>query len=165
MIADQMKKLFNFNHWAWQRVYASVQELSEADYMAVRPVFNQDDSIHSLLVHCLAAESIWLSRCLGHSPKALFHPADFADFAAVQSRWATVEDDWHNFLRGLSDADMARPVEYRNTRGNGFTLVLVDILQHVANHATEHRSQITPILFQLGRPTQPLDFLHYCLRP
>jgi uncharacterized damage-inducible protein DinB len=64
----------------------------------------------------------------------------------------------------MTSVILARPVEYRNTRGNGFTLTLVDIVQHVANHATEHRSQITPILFQLGQPTQPLDFMLFCLR-
>jgi uncharacterized damage-inducible protein DinB len=164
MIADQMRKLFDYNYWAWRRVFASIKKLDPADYMAVRPVFNQDDSLHRLLVHSLAAESIWLARCHGHSPNALLDLADFPDFPAVEELWATVEDDWQNFLRGLNDTDLVRPVEYRNTRGNGFTLTLVDIVQHVANHATEHRSQITPILFQLGQPTQPLDFMLFCLR-
>ena len=30
-----------------------------------------------------------------------------------------------------------------------------DALRHVFNHATEHRSQMTPLLAQLGHPTEP----------
>jgi uncharacterized damage-inducible protein DinB len=164
MLADQMRILFDYNVWAWNHVWASVMQLDDADYKLKRPLFDQT-SLHELLVHSLAAESIWLSRCLGHSPSALLNPNAYDDGTAVQQHWATVRDDWVTFLRGLTDKEMSRMVAYQNTRGDSFSLKLVDILQHVINHATEHRSQMTPILFQLGVPTPSLDYMRFRIRP
>ncbi len=164
MLADQMRTLFDYNVWAWNHVLASVVKLDDADYKEKRPLFDQT-SLHELLVHGLAAESIWLSRCLGHSPTALFDPDAYDGVTAVQQHWATVRDDWANFLRGLTDTEINRIVAYQNTRGDRFSLKLADILQHVINHATEHRSQMTPILFQLGIPTPPLDYMRFRIRP
>ena len=75
MIADQMRKLFAFNDWAWQRVFASVEKLSDEDYHAQRLLF--EGSIHNTLVHCLAAEFIWFSRLQGISPESVFDPQEF----------------------------------------------------------------------------------------
>ena len=35
------------------------------------------------------------------------------------------------------------------------------ILQHVVNHSTYHRGQLTTLLRQLGAATSPTDFLVY----
>ena len=164
MLADQMRVLFEYNVWAWNHVLASMAKLEDGAYKEKRPLFDQT-SLHELLVHCLFAESIWLSRCLGHSPTSILDPDTYNDVTAVQQHWSTVRDDWASFLRGLTDKDLQRIVEYRNTRGNGFSLKLADLLQHVINHATEHRSQMTPILFRLGVPTPPLDYMRFRLRP
>ena len=163
MIADQMRKLFAFNTWAWQRVFASVEKLSDEDYHAPRQLF--EGSIHGTLVHCLSAEYIWLSRVEGVSPKGLFDPEEYASFAAVLEHWQPVTVKWTNFVKELTAEQCSQVIEYRNTRGSGFSLLLVDILQHVVNHATEHRSQITPILYHLGVPTQPLDYMRFQIRP
>ena len=163
MIADQMRKLFAFNGWAWQRVFRSVEKLSDQDYFTPRQLF--DKSIHATLVHCLSAETIWLSRCEGVSPDSLFDPQKFSSFAAVHDQWQPVSDNWTRYVLGLSDEGCAHVIEYRSTSGNGFSLQLVDILQHVVNHATEHRSQLTPILYHLDLPTQPLDYIRFQLRP
>jgi uncharacterized damage-inducible protein DinB len=47
---------------------------------------------------------------------------------------------------GLTDADLPRVVEYKNTRGQAFRAPLGVLLQHVANHATHHRSEIATML-------------------
>ncbi len=70
----------------------------------------------------------------------------YANFSAVKNAWQPITRDWRSFLQVVSDADCRRIVEYQNTRGEEFSLPLVDILQHVVNHATEHRSQITHTL-------------------
>ena len=164
MLADQMRTLFDYNVWAWNHVLASIMQLDDVTYKEKRPLFDQT-SLHELLVHGLAAESIWLSRCLGNSQTSMFEPDAYNDITAVQQHWAAVRDDWTSFLRGLTDKEMSRIVAYQNTRGDSFSLKLVDILQHVINHATEHRSQMTPILFQLGVATPALDYMRFRIRP
>ena len=161
MLSEQIRNLFLFNIWAWERVFASVHQLDDATYHAPRQLFEK--TIHATLVHCLAAEYIWLKRVQGRSPKSLFCPQDFADAKEIQQRQAVIADDWQSYLAGLSEEDFDREVIYLNTRGEQFVVPLKDICQHVVNHAVEHRSQITPVLYYEGVPTKPLDFVLYCL--
>jgi uncharacterized damage-inducible protein DinB len=162
MIAEQMRKLFAYNSWAWQRVFTSVEKLDETTYRAERPIFY--NTIHGLLVHAMSAEYLWLSRCRGHSPDTVLQPEEYADFAGVRDHWSKIGHSWGNFLQGLNDAHCERVINYLNTRGEPYSQTLVDILQHVVNHSTEHRSQLTPILYKSGVPTQPLDYILFQTR-
>ncbi len=161
MISDQMRRLYTYNTWAWQHVFKSITQLDNETYLESRPIFQH--SIHSLLVHCMAAEKTWLARCQGESPTSLPDPADYPDFTAVNQVWSHVRHAWANYLQWLSDDDCKQLINYRNTSGSAYTLPLADILQHVINHATEHRSQLTPVLYELGVPTEPLDYMRFRL--
>ncbi len=161
MISDQMRRLFSYNTWAWQHVFKSIGQLDNETYHATRPVFHH--SIHSLLVHSMAAEQIWFARCQGESPTSLLNPTQYANFPAVAQAWSPIRHAWANYLQWLSDEDCKQFIEYRNTSGTPHTLRLADLLQHVINHATEHRSQLTPVLYDLGVPTEPLDYMRYRL--
>ncbi len=85
MLSEHMRKVFGYNTWAWQRVFASVEQLDQEAYMAPRLLFN--GSIHATLVHSMSAESIWYERCHGTNPESLADPASYADFAAVFAEW------------------------------------------------------------------------------
>lgn len=162
MVADQIRRLFAYNTWAWQHVYAKVEQLDPAAYHAPRPVFH--DSVHGLLVHALFAEHVWYERCQGNSPVAIWAPDSFADFTAVRNQWGPVRHQWANYLQWLGDEECKQFIDYRTTEGISFSMRLLDILQHVINHSTEHRSQIALILFQLGLSTEPLDYARYRTR-
>lgn len=162
MLLAQIQNLYAYNNWAWDHVFGSLEKLPDEVYKAARPFFWE--SLHGVTVHSMAAEAIWLARIQGSSPAGMPSPADFADFMAVKERWLMLRTAWEAFLHSLSTEELAREVVYRNTRGNGFTLPLADILLHVANHATEHRSQMTPVLYALGVGTEPLDYMRFCLR-
>jgi uncharacterized damage-inducible protein DinB len=162
LISQQIQKLFGYNEWAWQRVFPSLVHLDDTEYRKERPQFW--GSLHSGLVHCLAAETIWLLRVQGQSPTTVLQPEAFPDLAAVRQQWVARNQEWQAMAGRLTDEELGRVIEYRNTRGNGFSMALVDIMQHVVNHSTEHRSQMTPILHQLGVPTPPLDYMVFCVR-
>lgn len=161
MFTHHFERRFAYNNWAWDAVFASLEKLDEAEYLAERPFFWK--SLHEVTVHCLSAEYVWLNRCLGQYV-TMFDPAGLPNFPAVKERWLPVRADFTTFLNGLSEADYQnRMVDYRNSRGNGFALSLPDLLTHVLNHATEHRSQMTPVLHNLGVPTAGLDYMRFAL--
>ncbi|MFN2137031.1 MAG: DinB family protein [Candidatus Promineifilaceae bacterium] len=160
MIASHFRQLFQYNSWAWDRLFAGARRLDKADYYAERMLFSK--TVHASLVHCLGAEYIWLERCNGRSPDALFTPETFASLEAIEEAWLPVREGWELFLTGQEDQDFAQPISYHNTRGDAFTLPLKDLCQHVINHATEHRSQLTPILYFAGAATEPLDYMLFC---
>jgi uncharacterized damage-inducible protein DinB len=162
MPITHFQRLYAYNNWAWDHVFTSLEKIDITDYLAERPFFW--GSLHGLAVHGLTAEWLWLARLMGNSPTNMLDPAGYPDFAAVKTHWLQVRGEWGDYLDGLTNADLPATLEYRNTRGHGFTLVVQDVLHHVFNHATEHRSQMTPILHQLGHPTPALDYIFFAVR-
>jgi uncharacterized damage-inducible protein DinB len=161
MMIKHFQQLYAYNDWAWDQVFLSLERLDPAEYHLDRSFFW--GSLHGLTVHALTAEWLWLRRIGGDSPTALLDPVDFPDFAMVRATWLPVRSEWKRLLESLAVADLPRPVSYRTTQGTPHTLPLLDILQHVPNHATEHRSQMTPVLYALGVPTPPLDYMRFRL--
>lgn len=155
----EMKKLIAYNEWAWQRVFPNVAQLSVAAYKADRGFFW--GSIHGMLTHCFSAEWIWPLRIQGTNPTTLRDPADFADFNALRVQWDVARQKLAEYISGLTEADLARVYTYRNTAGREYAVTVGETLRHVFLHSAEHRGQITPVLFQLGVPTEPLDYIFF----
>lgn len=103
-------------------------------------------TLKAMFAHIYAADSIWLTRWKGESPKRLYGDADFTSMADLRSRWDTLEAEQRAFVEALGEADLTRPIEYRNTEGAQFRAALGALLQHVVNHATHHRSEAATMI-------------------
>ena len=158
-LVRHIQKLFAYNEWAWQQVFPCLAALPVEEYFVQRPFFW--GSLHGLTVHCYGAEWIWFQRVQGESPSALPPVEDFPDLAAVRARWDPLRAEWRAYLATLTAEDMGRIVASSSTQGTPHRLALSDLLQHVMNHATEHRSQMTPVLYQLGHGTDSLDYARF----
>jgi uncharacterized damage-inducible protein DinB len=159
MQPETIRELYLYNHWANQRVLASVTPLSGEQF--TRDMGNSFGSVRDTVAHILGAEWIWLERWLGRSPRALLPASDFPTVATIGERWATVEQDRNRFIQTLTPAKLQEPLAYINTRGQNFTYPLWQQMAHVANHSTYHRGQVTTLLRQLGAEPQNTDFLTY----
>ena len=95
----------------------------------------------------------------------MLQASDFADFTAVTGQWRTIRHAWANYLQPLSDEQIQQPLPGSDGLGARFRIQIVDAILHVVNHGTEHRSQLTPILAELGAPTKPLDYMRFRVRP
>ncbi|MDJ0756577.1 MAG: DinB family protein [Ardenticatenaceae bacterium] len=162
--ASHFQRLVSYNKWAWDHIQVSLQDLVKQDrsaYFAKRPFFWE--SLHGLMAHGYAAEWIWLERLHGRSPNYLPRGRDFTSLEAILTAWRPVQEQWVAYVQQLSPTKLGQIVPYYNTTGGGQQLMTADILQHVMNHATEHRSQMTPLLAQLGFATPPLDYMRWAL--
>jgi uncharacterized damage-inducible protein DinB len=159
MQPETVRELYVYNHWANQRVLASVTPLSGEQF--TRSMGNSFGSVRDTVAHILAAEWIWLERWLGRSPKALLPAADFPTAASIRERWATVEQDRDGFIQTLTAAKLQEPVAYINIRGEPYSYLLWQQMAHVVNHSTYHRGQVTTLLRQLGAEPQSTDLLLY----
>jgi uncharacterized damage-inducible protein DinB len=66
------------------------------------------------------------------------------------------------FFAGLDMDGVSRVVEYTSMAGHPMQSVLWHMLQHVVNHATYHRGQVTTLLRQLGAaPPTSMDLIAY----
>ena len=86
----------------------------------------------------------------GNSPTALLQAGKFADVAALRSAWRDLEREVRAFLHELVPAGMDRRFEYKMISGQPASSVFWQMLQHVVNHASYHRGQVTMMLRQLG---------------
>ncbi|HZS10304.1 MAG TPA: DinB family protein [Blastocatellia bacterium] len=161
MNLTDIRQLYDYTEWANHLVLDSVEQLSREDQQRETGVSHK--SIHGTLVHQLAADWIWLSRWQGESPAALLSDADFPDLASVRERWRQVESGRQKFIAGLSEEDLTRDLSYTNTKGERAALPLGQQMQHVVNHSSYHRGQVTAMIRQLGVQPPTTDLLYYLL--
>ena len=86
--------------------------------------------------------------------------ADYPDLAAVQAIWSDVQRQTWAFIDGLNETDMER--EFTSTipwTGQTVTLLLWQMMTHVANHGTQHRSEAAAMLTAFDRSPGYLDLI------
>jgi len=157
MNADAVRTLYRFSAWATVRILDHAARL-HADELA-KPSGASFGTVRETLVHIMAAQLIWLSRWQGTSPTSLLDAREFPDVASIRTRWSRLEADTQRFVAGVTDAELAKVVEYRNTRGERWAYPLWQQLVHQVNHATQHRGEVAAALTELGHSPGDLDFL------
>jgi uncharacterized damage-inducible protein DinB len=85
----------------------------------------------------------------------------YADLAALRARWAQFESELLSYINGLSAADLERSFDYHDLKGNAHNNVLWQTLQHLANHGTYHRGQVTTMFRQLGAKPVGTDMIGF----
>jgi uncharacterized damage-inducible protein DinB len=160
MNAQDLQTMIDYHYWARDRLLDAIEPLNAEQYN--RDLGSSFTSIRETATHLYAAEWAWYQRWHGQSPTALL-PADrFADFAALRQAWAEHEVKMRAFVAGLGDADAARIVDFTLLNGAAGASPIWQMVQHVVNHASYHRGQITTMLRQLGMPpAKSMDMIAY----
>ena len=149
MTRDDLLNLLDFHYWARDRVLDAVAPLSEEERRL--DLGSSFPSVHATLVHTYAAEWVWHERWHGRSPDTLLSPDLFPDFLALRKAWLDLETGVRGFVGALDETGVARVHEYRLLSGAPGRSAFWQMLQHVVNHATYHRGQVTTMLRQLGK--------------
>ena len=160
MIVERLKKLSQYNIWAWDHVIDSMRKISDEEFRKERPFFWE--SLHGLLAHSLAAEIIWIERLNHNNPTTLLNEDNFQTLDEIVKEWQVVRNRWNDYLDQLNDETVLTSLSFADTQGFERSVVIADIITHVFNHATDHRSQMTPFLHQLGFATPSLDYVYFC---
>jgi uncharacterized damage-inducible protein DinB len=84
------------------------------------------------------------------SPTRLLDEGEFADVVALRDRWTLIEEHREDWFRGQTDQTLGAPVAYRTTEGVPYQAPLWQLMQHVVNHSTYHRGQVTLLLRAVG---------------
>jgi uncharacterized damage-inducible protein DinB len=155
---EHIHALYAYSAWANTRILDTAERCTPAQL-----TIDTDNlgSIRDTLVHAASSQSIWLQRWQGISPRAQWDPAEFADLAALRTRWTEVEDATSKYLASLEEPELARVVAYVNFQGETWTYPLWQQLLHQVNHATQHRSEAALLLTRLGHSPGMLDVLYF----
>ncbi len=123
---------------------------------------NSFASVRDTLVHIYSAEWIWLSRWRGQSPTSPMAADQWPDLGALTTAWRDVEAGTRAFLDAAGEDGISRVIEYRLISGQPGRSPFGQMLQHVVNHGTYHRGQITTLLRQLGvAPPKSTDLITF----
>jgi uncharacterized damage-inducible protein DinB len=160
MNLQDLRTLLDYHYWARDRMFEALQPLT--DEQADRDMGNSFRSIRDTVTHLYAAEWAWYSRWQGTSPTALLPSDAFADLAAVRVAWAEQEAKVRAFVEDLGESGTTRVFEFKLLSGQPGAAPFSQMLQHVVNHASYHRGQVTTMLRQLGaQPAKPLDMIAF----
>lgn len=159
MSPEEIQELFDYNAWANRRGLEAAEKLSAEQF--VQRIDSSFPSVRDTLAHIYGAECIWLERFQGRSPSGLPASAEFTDVSLLQQRWLEHEQRLLNFVRGLTQADLDREVQYKTLKFGVYRNPLWQSMLHMVNHGTYHRGQVTTMLRQLGAQPILTDLMHF----
>jgi|HubBroStandDraft_6_1064221.scaffolds.fasta_scaffold268639_3 uncharacterized damage-inducible protein DinB len=148
MNAEDFKILYQYNAWANHRTIDACDSIPTAQF--TRELESSFRSVRDTLVHIMAVELVWLERWKLQWDGTFRKAFDFPDVASVRQAWKGIEAELLAFVDGLSDEDVNRIIPHKNSAGLEFRMPLWQLLQHVVNHGTYHRGQLTTLVRQAG---------------
>jgi len=161
MLIEYFKTLYDYNYWANAKILEAAEHVSEAQF--IEETKDGHGSLRATLVHLLSAEWIWRSRWQGTSPVENLREEDLPTLEALRKRWREEVRQMRWFLAELGEEEVQRVVRYTNTRGQTYAAPLWQMMGHLVNHGTQHRSEAAMILSRLGYSPGDLDMLIFLI--
>lgn len=166
--SDHYRRYARYNAWINQCLLEASLSLSE-------DVQNKDQKLffHSLngsWNHIMVGDLLWLNRLakifpilndqMDNWPKPtqlnqILYPS-LKELAPPRQQLDELIIQWCDFLR---ESDCEDRLEYHNSQDELHVRPLPDVLQHLFNHQTHHRGQISAVLNQLGVDYGATDFI------
>jgi uncharacterized damage-inducible protein DinB len=168
MTKDDIQLLYEYDRWANNRVLQAASALSAEGF--TRDLGGSFRSVRNTLLHIVGSEWSWLTYWKEPSPSsaflenvwtrqgALFNPNAFPDLDAVRLKWAEIEREQVEFVNRVTNESLGRVLPVRATQ-----ISLAHLMQHLANHSTYHRGQVTLMMRQLAAEPLATDFAMFLL--
>jgi uncharacterized damage-inducible protein DinB len=166
--SDHYRRYSRYNAWINQSLLQASLSLPVKDQ-------NKDLKVcfHSLIGswnHIMVGDLFWLNRLakifpilddqmdLWPQPVTLdqFLYSDLEELAKARQKLDELIIQWCDFLR---ESDCEDRLEYFDSQEELRVKPLPDVMQHLFNHQTHHRGQITALLSQLGIDYGTTDFI------
>ncbi len=159
MNLEDFRTLYDYNSWANHRTLEASAALAPEQF--TRDLGSSFGSVRDTLAHIYGAEWVWLERWHGRTPAGLPSAADFPDIEAVRRRFAEIDRNLVDYVASLTLDDLQRVITFKTRAGVPYSQPLAPCLQHVANHSTYHRGQVTTLLRQLGAKAVATDLIAF----
>lgn len=158
------ENLLTYHAWANEKVLQYLSTLPDGvvnhELQSVFP------SISATLTHLYVADNMWLALMRGQDNTAIFahlpvweSEVKGAAIEDVCTRFSAVAQRYLDFVTTLPDRDAY--ADYAHPTAGTLRARYTDIVQHVVNHGTYHRGNVTAMLRQMGIPGVATDYLWY----
>ena len=158
-----LSELLAYHYWAQERLFDAVAVLPPE--LFTKDLGNSFPSVRDTLAHIHFGELVWYARWL-REPLPAPTPDAFPDLESLRHASRAHEVKMRALLERLGDDGINDSLDYTSRiDGKDHRSPYWQMFQHVFNHGTYHRGQVTMMLRQLGaKPTGTDLILFYWSR-
>ncbi|WP_100013153.1 DinB family protein [Lentibacillus sediminis] len=157
-------QLYNYHVWANNRFFETLKELPQTVYtQEIQSVF---PSIAETLVHVYTTDTIYLGvmreKSMNEIQASIIQAQENTKGKGpgeMEALYAELTKQYKAFFNSQEDMDKAMAVVHP-TFGQLETH-LSELVQHVVNHGTYHRGNLTAMIRQQGYTSVPNDYIVY----
>lgn len=158
MSLELIRELFDYHGWAMRRAFGMGASLSADEWGRV---VTSDRSAHRILTHVTNSERTWPRYWCGVQPPPRLREEDAPHAGALRATWEEAHLGTLAFVNGLTEADLARDVDYTFPDGARYVRSLQRLLLHLIHHAGYHRGELAAVVGGLGKPVLECDLTFY----
>jgi len=157
---EMMRTLYGYNEWANERVLEAATGLGDEEML--QPLVVSHGSLGMAMLHQLGGQVGWLATWQEGAPWLSLPPSESGRFLDNLVDWHGRSDGAiREFIDSLREAELGEPRVDHMPGGSERTMMLWDMMVHVVNHGTQHRSEAAMALTAMGRSPGDLDFLDF----
>ena len=150
MTIDDCRFLFAYDRWATARILAAAEGVDDATWTAVAVV--DERGLGGILVHQLGAFQRWRNGLAGTGITPRPEREPLPSLARLREAWST---EWAAMDAWLTTLDRA----WLDAEEKG--VPRWQMLAHVVNHGTQHRSEAAALLTGVGRSPGDIDMIFF----
>jgi uncharacterized damage-inducible protein DinB len=147
---DDVRFLVRYDRWATDRILAVLDGVDPATWAAPNAIGER--GLGGILVHHLGATMRWRHGLSGSGERPRPELEPLPEPRALIAAWKTERTAWDEWIATLDDAALLSP---------GEPIPMWQLLTHVVNHGTQHRSEAAAVLTAAGRSPGDLDLLDF----
>lgn len=164
MLVDAIRNTYGYDEWATAKMFDAADGLTPEQFVAQGPI--PHGTIKQTLLHLLIVHKRFLSWWDGSFPAQQAYsqqanPADYPDLASVRAFREQIAEQTRAFVSDLSDEDAAQYLSTTGPNGSEFGFPRWQMVQHVANHNTQHRSEVAVMLTEFDCSPGDIDLIFY----
>lgn len=144
MKLNEIKIFFDYNFWAFERVWDCVMQLTDEQFS--QHIDYSTGSIREHVIHLASAIHRRIQQLQGRDIPSHLSSKDFPTRESVKVKWDAIKIEVYEYLSTLTESDLGSKVQGTSHEGAMIEYPRWEIMLHMVNHATDHRSQILALL-------------------
>lgn len=159
MTLQEITDLLEYNLWANNRLFEAAAQMPAEQYY--RDLKSSHGGIHGTFVHIVGAQKVWLARWLGSPDTSMVRAEDVTSLIDLIALWEQISSETAKFLQQFTDEKLHDTMTITTSNGKRFTHTYQQMLQHLVNHSSIHRGQVSAMMRQLGIRPPATDLIGY----
>ncbi|MEX0719120.1 MAG: DinB family protein [Balneolaceae bacterium] len=163
-MSNRIIRQYHYHQWANNRIFEHLKNLPSDVYkQEITSVFS---SVSEVIEHVYQTDAMWLS-VMSEDPfektMGIIHETQKriknVTLQEMQKLYEELSGQYLAFFKGKSDLDETITIEH--PQYGSMDTAVTELVQHVVNHGTYHRGNITAMLRQQGEVGVPTDLIFY----